>query len=503
MGLLRAGITLFLAASLSILYSCACLADRRVALVIGNSQYKNTAPVQNPANDAADMAAALRALGFDVLFKTNLDKHATDLFLAEFARMATDADAALVFYAGHGMQFQGRNYIMPIDAELEDEFSLRYQMTVLDDIRGALERASGPKILILDACRNNPLAERLVRSIASTSRQIGNVRGFTRPEPARGMVIAYSTQADDVAQDGDSRNSPFTRALLNRLKEPGLEIGAMFRRVANDVYQATNGKQLPELSISLLTDFYLNQAETDAASWARIRATEDADTIRDFLIRFPSSPLASEAKLRLELIERSTKEGGAPVEADRAKFPSTAANANQSAPTIAALPPAASKEATMAPDQNALIRSLKAELRRLGCYSGPIDEDWQSPATKRALSELNRYASLAPLTASPELLNDLKAKSGRLCPLLCPRGQTERNGRCAPKMCPHNEILSRDGNCLARPVAARPRPRLVARTIESAAAGSSHGQSAERTLSSSHTSGNRRCFFFAGKNYCE
>jgi hypothetical protein len=468
-------------------------ADKRVALVIGNSHYKSTAPLPNPVNDAADVASSLSAIGFDVLFKTDLGKHETDLVLAQFARMATGADAALIFYAGHGMQFQGRNYVMPVDAELDDEFSLKYQMTVLDDIRGALEQATGPKIMILDACRNNPLAERFIRSISGKTRDIGNVHGFTRPEPTRGMVIAYSTQADDVAQDGNERNSPFTRALLSRINEPGLEIGTMFRRVAGDVYKSTAGKQLPELSISLLSDFYLNEAQTDAHLWAQVRTTDDADTIRDFLIRFPTSPLAAEAKLRLDLIERSVKDKEARAQLDQERLKSHPLPGERDAALD--VPPAA-----QLPAAGVLVRSIKNELQRVGCYSGAIDEDWNSAATKRAMLGLARYASLSSKDPTPDLLDSLRAKSSRMCPLVCPVGETEKNGQCEAITCARGESLDHNGNCASRP-AARPKPKAATKSLADTRSAATISRGTEQSVPAS--SRGKHCFSFGGKNYCE
>ncbi len=282
-------------------------ADRRVALVIGESQYRNTPPLTNPTNDAADVAQALAAIGFQVTLKVDASKREMDQALAQFARDAGAADAAMFYYAGHGMQFEGRNYVMPIDAELQDEISLRYEMVAIDDVKAALQRSNGVKIMVLDSCRDNPLATNLVRSIRGNSRDIPNVVGFARPEKTRGMIIVYATQADDVANDGSGRNSPFSAAFLKEIKEPGLEVGTLFRRVGSDVYQATNGQQSPELSISLVPEFYLNQAETDQTIWARIRVSADAGTIREFLDRYPKSFYAPDARARLELLDR---EGG-------------------------------------------------------------------------------------------------------------------------------------------------------------------------------------------------
>ena len=283
------------------------LAERRVALVIGNSQYKNPSLIlSNPKNDADDVAQLLRSLQFEVVQTTDAAKRDLEFALQKFARLATDADSALFFYAGHAMQYQGRNYLMPVDAELEDEISLRYQMIALDDVRSALDRANGVKIMILDSCRNNPLAERLIKTISGSTRAASTTRGLARIDKTQGMVVAYATAADEVAMDGSGRNSPFTTALLKRLQEPGLEIEMMFRRIAMDVNSHTGGRQRPETYISLLSEYYLNQS--DRLVWDRIKDAGDPAALRDFIARFPSSIRALDAKYRLEVLERFAQE---------------------------------------------------------------------------------------------------------------------------------------------------------------------------------------------------
>jgi len=280
--------------------------ERRVALVIGNANYKRSGiSLSNPRNDAQDIAAVLTAIGFEVVTAIDTSKRDMDFVLQRFARLATNADAALFFYAGHAMQFQGRNFLMPVDAELEDEISVRYQMVDLEEVRGALDQANGVKIIILDACRNNPLANRLKQTIAA-SRSVAATRGLARIDKTEGMVVAYATAPDDVAKDGEGRNSPFTAALLKRLQEPGLEIGMMFRRVASDVNAQTSGRQRPETYISLLSDYYLNQS--DSIAWDHIKDQDDVTALRDFVSKYPSSPRANFARSRLEALERIAKE---------------------------------------------------------------------------------------------------------------------------------------------------------------------------------------------------
>ncbi len=292
---------------LFITWSTYANADKRVALVIGNSEYETRLRLLNPSNDAQDLADSLRSLGFDVIMRINADRQSFLQALAEFSRAVTGAEIGLFFYAGHGMQFNGSNYLMPIGARLQDEVSVRFDLVALEEVQRALERSAGVRILVLDACRNNPLAAELARSMRASNRDAGITRGLARIEQARGTVVAYSTQANEVAEDGTARNSPYTRALLDNLREPGLEIGVMFRKVATRVYQATGGKQVPELSISLLSEVYLNRNETDAQVWARVRAANDPAGVHDFLDRFPNSFYAADARLLLDVLEREAR----------------------------------------------------------------------------------------------------------------------------------------------------------------------------------------------------
>jgi len=293
--------------------------ERRVALVIGNSEYKNsTLSLTNPKNDATAIAAVLKSLDFEVQLVTDVGKRDMDGVLERFARLSVNADSALFYYAGHAIQHNGKNYLMPIDAELEDEFSVRYNLVSIDDVRSALDRVSGVRIMILDACRNNPIADRLNRVIGGVdrldrvagsgqTRGLVSTRGLARIDKTQGMVVAYATAADDVALDGNNAvNSPFTAALIREMQEPGLEIGTMFRRVARDVNDATGGRQRPETSISLLSDYYLNQS--DRKVWEDMRETADIPQILEFLRRYPDSISSLDAKYRLEVLERAKRD---------------------------------------------------------------------------------------------------------------------------------------------------------------------------------------------------
>src|SRR5258708_23630685 len=295
-------------------------AERCVALVIANAASQHPASLPNPVNDADDMASALKKVGFEVIAVKNVDKRSLEKAMADFGRLAQEADAALVYYAGHGIQYQGLNYLMPVDARLEDEYSVNYELTRIDDVLFALAKARGVRILILDACRNNPLAERLVSG--GMKRDFIQTRGLARIEAPRGTLVAFATQSDQIAADGAGRNSPFTGALLKEIEEPGIEIATVFRRVAIDVNQATGGRQLPELSISMSGEFYFNTRDTDIQAWAKLRGSSDRRQLGDFITQYPSSPLTSDVQERLAALDRSEKlrlEEAARIRAEREK----------------------------------------------------------------------------------------------------------------------------------------------------------------------------------------
>ncbi len=276
--------------------------ERRVALVIGNSSYRNAPALPNTVNDARDMVTALRKVGFEVVDGIDLDKRGMDSALTRFARLAQDADAAMFYFAGHGFQFNGENYLVPVEAKIEDEVGVQYETTRLNDVVTALNYAKGVKIMVLDACRNNPFVGLLAKRQATRGFSVGS--GLAPVQRAQGMVIAYATQANDVAADGAGRNSPFTAALVREIDQPGLEVATLFRRVQKSVYDTTAGRQTPELTLSLLGDFYLNREETDADVWRRIRASDDLTALQAFIQRYPQSFFVVDARTRLDLLER-------------------------------------------------------------------------------------------------------------------------------------------------------------------------------------------------------
>jgi uncharacterized caspase-like protein len=228
----------------------------RAALVIGLSAYVHAGRLPNPAHDASDMAAALRDLGFAVTEALDLDRRRMDEAIRAFAASIADAGVALVFYAGHGLQVSGRNYLLPIDARLASERDLDFETISLDLILRQLESGRDGKasLVFLDACRDNPLARNLARGMGA--RSDGGARGLAPVQSGAGTFIAFSTQPGNVARDGTGRNSPFAAALLAHLRDPGKDLGALMIAVRRDVMAATGNAQVPWDHSALTAAFY-------------------------------------------------------------------------------------------------------------------------------------------------------------------------------------------------------------------------------------------------------
>jgi uncharacterized caspase-like protein len=255
------------------------VAEKRVALVVGNTHYQHSPALANPVNDASDVAAALKSLGFEVFLGLDLDKRAFDLKVREFARASADADAALFFYAGHGLQVSLQNYLVPVDAAIERESDLDFEGVRLDLIlkHMELDREGKTNIVFLDACRDNPFTENLARSMGTRAISVGH--GLAQVQTGVGTFIAYSTQPGNVASDGGSRNSPFTAALKRHLADPGHNLTTIMIDVRKDVLDETKGRQVPWDHSALTEDFYFDVAYANGSkpkSAGKSPATEEA-----------------------------------------------------------------------------------------------------------------------------------------------------------------------------------------------------------------------------------
>lgn len=263
-------------------------AERRVALVLGNAAYEAATQLANPVNDAADLAQKLRSLGFEVVEGENLGKRDMERRIGEFADALDGADVGLLFYAGHGLQVDGRNYIVPVDARLDVPVKLRLEAVPMDEILDIMEQQAKTSLVFLDACRNNPFGRGL-----SSNRSAKPLPGLAQFDAARGSFIAFSTGPGSVALDGTGRNSPFAAALLRHIAAPGQSISDLMIAVRGDVLKATRDQQRPWEQGSLIERFEF-VPEGGAAAIAEAQGGQLVAAVQ------PAAPAAALASAGLE-----------------------------------------------------------------------------------------------------------------------------------------------------------------------------------------------------------
>ena len=291
----------------------------RVALVIGNGDYEHIPDLANPANDARVIADTLRLTGFTVLEASDADRMGMEQAIRQFGAEARNAEAALFFYAGHGLQYGDRNYLLPVGATADEPADLRYEAVPLDLVMAELDEAAADvSLVILDACRDNPLVTRLADRATALGRSGETGRGLAVVRGAAGTLIAYATAPGDLALDGDGQNSPFTTALAEWLPQPGMEVGLMFRKVREAVIESTGGSQVPWVEEAILGEFYFvpqpdavagpapeadtaDQAET--LFWTTVAESENSADFEAYLRRFPDGVFAELARNRIDEIE--------------------------------------------------------------------------------------------------------------------------------------------------------------------------------------------------------
>ncbi|WP_091965972.1 caspase family protein [Bradyrhizobium shewense] len=543
------------------LVTCApAQAEKRVALVIGNSAYKSVPKLANPASDAGLIGGMLRKAGFDTV-DVRQDLNASEMrkALREFGGRTRDADVAVIYYAGHGMEVDGTNYLIPTDAALEADTDVYDEALPIDRVLVSIEPAKQLRLVILDACRDNPFAKTMKRTVAS--RAIG--RGLAKVEPTSpNTMIAFAAKAGSTASDGDSRNSPFATALADHLPKPGLDLRKAFGFVRDDVLRSTANKQEPfvygslggddvplvpakpaatgpqanpqselrrdyELALQLATrdgweaflaqypdGFYANLAkgqlnkiaaeETRASAEQKAKAAEQEKTrlMTERAQKAEQDKAAAAAKAaeeariaaekqkqieqaRAEAAEQQRKIAEAAAAkalaekqaAEKAKAELAAKQAAERAeqaakPTadrqlpevenqkVAALSPAPASTLSAAD----LTKSVQSELRRVGCLSAAADGDW-SATSQRSLTLFNKYAGtqLDVKLASVDALDALKAKPGRVCPLVCNFGFKADGDQCVKITCRAGYRVGEDNECEKvqekKPVATREESR--------------------------------------------
>jgi hypothetical protein len=421
-------------------------AEKRVALVIGNSNYANVRPLLNPEKDASAIAALFRSAGFDVVeARSNLNASAMRRAFRGFSDTARGSDIAVVYYAGHGIEVDGANYLLPTDAVLERDLDVEDEAFSVERVVRVLEPARRLRLIILDACRDNPFVRKMKRTVAT--RSIG--RGLARVEPpSSDTLIAFAAKAGSTADDGDGAHSPFTDALLKYITTPGLDVRIAFGRVRDEVLTSTHNRQEPFVYGSLGgTTLSLVPATVVAAPAPSIEPAappvdptaiargdyefaSQVGTIKawdSFLMAHPTGFYADLARAQRERINESRTAAVQPAPALEARKP-----------TI---------------DPAEVARLVHKELARLGCYPGDVNDSWGRPS-RRAMELFNRNSGmkLDVSAANADTLDALRAKSERVCP----RQREKKPAESASK--PQRE-KKREAASAGRPQVERPKPQ--------------------------------------------
>ena len=528
-------------------------AQDKVALIVGNGTYQNVPVLPNPPHDAADVAAAFARLGFSVQVVTNASYEDMRRALLKFSGQARNAQMAVVFFAGHGMEMDGDNWLIPVDAELKTDLDVDQEAISLHSVMLMVSVASKLGLVVLDACRNNPFLGKMKRTIVTRSLS----RGLSRIEPTNNVLVAYSAKDGTTAADGNGRNSPFTAAFLKYLEVPGLEVNFLFRDVRDDVIAATGGEQQPFVYGSLSKEAIYFKAPpvapapptadaADAAAWSLLKETTDGAALKRFVAQYPNSPQRKDAEARIAALEEAAATKPVPPRPDEVtwlllkdttddaalkrfmtQYPNSPLRKDAEA-RIAALaaaraaepvPPqpeqiawamvkdskdpdqlrrfiqqfpnstqrpdaeqriaALSTVATNTSDPHELSRSLQFELKRVGCFTGTVNGEFDD-ATKAALHGFNKQASTnLPDEASADTIKAVRAINKRVCPLTCGAGEHAEGEQC---------------------VANAPSPKRA----EAAAPAREHETIRPTPRAAPAVPrGNGKCFSFQGRQFCE
>ncbi len=286
---------------------------RRVAFVVGNSEYRNITALANPRRDAQAIAGALERVGFEVTKVIDGDQQTITRALSDFTERSRGSDIVLFFFAGHGVQINGENYLLPVSIETTDPEAILEQSLSLNQLRNQLRAADpGLAIVILDSCRDNPFGPLATINAAETAAPLVFGKGLAQTQGAAGMLIAYATQPGELAYDGTGTHSPFTESLLRHFEETALEIRLMLGRVREDVVTKTGGKQVPWVEEAVLGEFYFSEpaaadgeqlagklADDDLIFWRSIWRSTKADDYKAYLGQFPEGTFAALASNRL------------------------------------------------------------------------------------------------------------------------------------------------------------------------------------------------------------
>jgi uncharacterized caspase-like protein len=384
---------------LAVSLSAAAADKQRYALVIGNGDYAHAAKLPNPTNDANGMADALLALQFHVYKGIDLDAAHFRQIVAEFKAASADAGTVVFYYAGHGFQLNGSNYLVPVDALLQDRGAIDSETFVLNEIIAQIHNASRQTIVLLDACRNNPLPPGAADDEVS--------QGLAQLQTGNGTFIAFATQPGNVSKDGLGANSPFTGALLKHIATPRIAISDLLIAVRNAVEQETGGAQVPWDQSSLRAQFTFNPtAEAPGAAAPSDWTVASADTPAD-----PGRSVGNAISVGTPRITAAW----------------TVASIDEAVP----LPAARIVEDTSLDPEKRLTRDIQGHLKRLNCSADAVDGDF-GPKTAEAIRRVAKKIGVDLRSDAPDdqTLQELATLPGPLCTPQCGKNQKLKKGVC-------------------------------------------------------------------------
>jgi peptidoglycan hydrolase-like protein with peptidoglycan-binding domain len=414
-----------LALGLLLIWANPALADRRVALVIGNSAYQNAPALANPRRDAQAMAAMFEKAGFDVVSaESDVGIVQFKRAIAQFADEASRSDIAVVYYSGYGIDVGGINYLVPVDAKLASDRDAAVAAITLDGLAKSVDKAKRLRLVIVDASRGDPF-------VPATRQQAADP-GLAEPEPTPGEVIAYAAIAGTEAEDGDGEHSTYTAALLHNLFTPGLDIRLAFGRILVDVLKKTSKRQNPLVygsfgggNIALVPaprDRPSRDLEGEKIDYGVVQKIGLARAYEVFLVQHPTGLYSTVAREELRIAETQP----AKSQATRPPVLGPIASLEGAPPVIA--PPGSLPEVN-SPGQ---ISVAQQELTRVGCFSGAADGSLDA-ATKAAIRQYLNARGQNPsgdVEITDDFVAELKQQTAEVCALVCPAGKIAEGKKC-------------------------------------------------------------------------
>jgi peptidoglycan hydrolase-like protein with peptidoglycan-binding domain len=416
---------IYLALGIAFVRADPAFAERRVALVIGNSDYQYAPALPNPQRDAQAMAAMFQKAGFDVVSaQTDAGVSQFKRAIAQFEDEAGRSDIAVVYYSGYGIAIQGVNYLAPVDAKLAGDRDAVTAAVTLDSLAKAVDGAKRLRLVILDASRGDPFATAI-----ETAAPHVTGGGLAEPEPKPGALIAYAAIAGSPAEEGGADHSTYTSALLRNLFTPGLDIRLAFGRILVDVLKKTSKRQSPQVygslgggNIALVpapADRPSIDLEGEKTDYGVVQQIGLARAYEVFLVQHPTGFYSTAARQQLRIVEAQPPK---PASAT----PGPVATLEQPPPDTA--PPGKLPEMN-SPGQ---IEAAQQELTRLGCYSGAADGSLDA-ATRAAIQLYQSARGQNPandMEITDDFIADLKQQSAGVCPIACPAGKIAEGRQC-------------------------------------------------------------------------